>query len=247
MIKWTMLRNESDLYPCSVTDLSLKDALVIAPHPDDESIGCGGSVVKHVKAGRKVRVIFLTDGDRGDFKGRFGDDYKSLRRASALRAMEILGVTDYEFWGYGDRNLYSSEREIEERLMHTIGAFGHSLIYVPSPYEAHPDHRASFSAVWRLREKADITMAVYEVLMALYPNVLVDITHEMGKKEKAIQSYYTELSYNDYLAKVEGLNRFRTTMLPLNVKHAEAFIFLDRNGSGDDTLALRLLKAASSY
>ncbi len=242
-----MLRNESDLYPSSITDLSSKDALIIAPHPDDESIGCGGSIVKHIKAGKRLKVIFLTDGDKGDFERRFGDDYKTLRRESAVRAMEMLGVKDYEFWGYGDRNLYSSEKEIEERLMHTIGAFGHCLVYVPSPYEAHPDHRASFNAVWRLREKADITMVVYEVLMALYPNVLVDITHEMGKKEKAIQSYYTELSYNDYLAKVEGLNRFRTTMLPGNVEHAEAFVFLDSGGFHTDSLALRLLKAASSY
>lgn len=67
---YTML-NEPDIYPYSVSDLSRKDALVIAPHPDDESLGCGGSIAKHIKAKSRVKVIFLTDGDKGDFEGRF--------------------------------------------------------------------------------------------------------------------------------------------------------------------------------
>lgn len=238
------MKNESDLYPYSVADLSSRDALIIAPHPDDESIGCGGSIIRHLKAGRKVKVIFLTDGDRGDFEGRFGDDYKTLRRQSAIRAMDMLGVQDYEFWSYGDRNLYSAEKEIEERLVHVLDIPDKPLVYAPSPYEAHPDHRASFNAVWRLKERVEVNVAVYEVLMALYPNILVDVTAEMEKKKEAIKSYRTELSYNDYIAKVEGLNRFRTATLPANVRYAEAFILLDKTGHrGDaDTPALKLLK-----
>jgi hypothetical protein len=51
MLQLSMMKNESDLYPYSVSYLSLRDAIVISPHPDDESIGCGGSIVKHIKAG----------------------------------------------------------------------------------------------------------------------------------------------------------------------------------------------------
>ena len=235
-----MVKKESDIYPYSVSDLSSRDALIIAPHPDDESLGCGGSILRHIKAGSRVKVIFLTDGDKGDFEGRFGADYVKMRRQSAQNAMEILGVKDYEFWSYKDRDLYSVEKEIKEKLFHTIETFSPSLIYPPSPLEAHPDHKTASEVVWELREKVEIPIIFYEVLMALYPNVLVDITAEMELKKRAIESYFTEIYYNDYVTKVEGLNRFRTVTLPKNIKYAEAFFLLESNMQTADDFPLRL-------
>lgn len=238
-----MFKNESDLYPYSVIDLSKKDILVIAPHPDDESLGCGGSIVKHIKAGSRVKVIFLTDGDRGDFERRFGEQYVEIRKKSAQHAMEILGVKDYEFWGYRDRDLHLAVQEVKEKLFRTVETFSPALTYAPSPFEAHPDHKVSFGVVWDLREHFGITLALYEVLMALYPNILVDITNEMEQKKKAIVSYYTEVYYNDYITKVEGLNRFRTATLPKTVKYAEGFILIEK-GSPYGSLPLKLLMAS---
>lgn len=83
--------------------------------------------------------------------------------------------------------------------------------------------------------------------MALYPNTLVDITNEMEKKKKAIKSYFTELYYNDYLTKVEGLNRFRTATLPKNIKYAEAFLLLENSVQVADTFPLKLFTAALQY
>ncbi len=239
-----MPQNESDLYPYSVADLSPKDALIIAPHPDDESLGCGGSIVKHIKAGNRVKVIFLTDGDKGDFEGRFGKNYTRIRRQSAHEAMEILGVQDYEFWGYEDRNLYSAEKEVEDKLRHTIERFSPSLIYVPSPFEAHPDHRVTASIGWRIHNETNISVAFCELLMPVYPNILVDISEELNTKEAAIQCYRTELYYNDYAGIIKGLNRFRTATLPATIKYAEAFILYQNSSHFADTLSLKLLPIA---
>ncbi len=235
-----MVKKESDIYPYSVSDLSSWDALIIAPHPDDESLGCGGSILRHSKAGSRVKVIFLTDGDKGDFEGKFGADYVKMRRQSAQNAMEILGVKDYEFWSCKDRDLYSVEKEIKEKLFQTIEIFSPSLIYTPSPLEAHPDHKVAFEVVWNLKGKIKASLAFYEILMALYPNVLVDITAEMEQKKRAIESYYTEVYYNDYVTKVEGLNRFRTATLPKNIKYAEAFFLLESNMQTADAFPLKL-------
>jgi LmbE family N-acetylglucosaminyl deacetylase len=236
-----MIQNESDLYPYSVSDFSSNDALVIAPHPDDESIGCGGSIIRHISAGSRVKIVFLTDGEKGDFESRCGQDYRTLRKRSSHKALEILGVGDCEFWGYPDRTLCLSENELGERLIHTVETFSPSLIYVPSPFEAHPDHRASFNAVWKIREKLDIPILLYEILMALYPDTLVDISREMEPKKRAIRSYHTELSYNDYLSKVEGLNRFRTGTLPKDIEYAEAFILWGGKEHLTETLPLKLV------
>jgi len=239
-----MFKSESDIYPYSVTDLSKKDALVIAPHPDDESLGCGGSVARHIKDGSRLKVIFLTNGEMGDFEGKFGKDYVEIRRRSAQNAMHTLGVKDFEFWGYGDRRLHLSVQEVREELLRTIESFSPSLIYAPSPLEVHPDHKIAFRIVWDIREKLRINIAFYEVLMALYPNVLVDITGEMEQKKRAIESYFTEVYYNDYITKVEGLNRFRTATLPKNIKYAEAFFLLENDVQIADTFPFKLFNAA---
>lgn len=235
-----MLRKESDVYPYSVTDLSQKDALVLAPHPDDESFGCGGSIARHTAKGSRVKVIFITDGDKGDFEGRFGKDYTLIRRQSAEKAMLILGVDDYEFWGYKDRGIHLKEVEILERLLSTIGDFSPSLIYAPSPYEAHLDHKVTSKIAMNVFKKTGITVLFYEVLMALFPGILVDITSEMERKKKAADSYQTEIYYNDYLAVTAGLNRFRSATLPGSVIYAEGFVLLDSNVSSDGS-AVKLL------
>jgi LmbE family N-acetylglucosaminyl deacetylase len=239
-----MIKKESDIYPYSVTDLSQKDALVIAPHPDDESLGCGGSIARHVKAGNRVKVIFLTNGDKGDFEGKYGDGYVELRKKSARAAMDTFGVKDFEFWGYSDRKLYLAVQEIRKKLLHAIDSFSPSILYAPSPLEAHPDHKTAFEVVWSLREKLRIPIAFYEVLMALYPNVLVDITEEIEEKKRAIESYITEVYYNDYITKVEGLNRFRTVTLHKIIRYAEAFFLLENNVHTANTISLKYFTAA---
>lgn len=216
--------DEKEIYPYSVTDMSHLDALIIAPHPDDESIGCGGSIIKHVNSGSSVKVIFITDGDKGDFEGRFGDDYVSIRRQCAMKAMDVLGVKDYEFWGYRDREIEPVKEEITERLRLTVKKFSPSIIYAPSSHEIHPDHRVMNGIGLRIQNESGIDILFYEVTIALYPNILVDITDEMEKKREAIKSYYTELYYNDYPSKIDGLNRFRTITLPKAITFAEGFI-----------------------
>lgn len=220
---------EPDIYPYTVTDLSREDALILAPHPDDESLGCGGSIIKHVNSKSRVKIVFLTNGDKGDFEGRFGKDYCNIRAISAHQAMETLGVKDFEFWGYGDREIYLSIDEIETRLIKLVNQYNPSIIYVPSHYEAHPDHRISFKIAFRVAKKTNIPLLLYEVLMTLQPNIIVDITNEIKQKIKAIQKYHTELCYNNYTAKIVGLNKFRTTTLASFVKYAEGFILIKGN------------------
>lgn len=237
--------NEQDIYPYSATDISNKDALILAPHPDDESLGCGGSIIKHVNAASRIKVIFLTSGDKGDFENRFGENYINIRKQCAFNAMEALGVKDFEFWEYGDRQIGLLKDEIESRLVKTLHDFNPSLLYAPSPLEAHPDHRASFEIAWRAAKISKVTLVLYEVLMAVYPNILVDITNEIEQKKLAIEKYFTELQYNDYLSKIIGLNRFRTATLPQNIKYAEGFISV--NEGGEQMPLSNLIKIIRKY
>ncbi|MBE9572531.1 MAG: PIG-L family deacetylase, partial [Proteobacteria bacterium] len=64
------MENEEKLIPYHPTNLTGKRVLALAPHPDDETIGCGGSLAIHANAGDPVKVVFLTNGARGDTSGK---------------------------------------------------------------------------------------------------------------------------------------------------------------------------------
>ena len=84
---------------------------------------------------------------------------------------------------------------------------------------------------------------MYEIIIGLYPNILVDITNEIEKKKKAMKCYYTELYYNNYFDKIIGLNRFRTLTLAETVRYAEGFILIDSDNIPFVKKRLRLIKA----
>ncbi|MCC7171569.1 MAG: PIG-L family deacetylase, partial [Planctomycetes bacterium] len=108
--------------------------LVLAPHPDDETIGPGGTVRLHVELGDEVHALFLTAGTSGDPTGR--EDkvaYASRRQDEARAAARVLGIAAQEFWGFPD-NYRVNELDlgaILPRLKQAIEAFAPDVIYAP--------------------------------------------------------------------------------------------------------------------
>ena len=121
--------------------------LVISPHPDDESFGCGGTIREHVTQGASVRVVFLTSGEKGGH-GRNVDETIRMRESEARAAAKILGVDAIEFWREPDGALRSTNG-IVERLRDTFREWRPQLVYVPHAREMHPDHRAACRLVRR--------------------------------------------------------------------------------------------------
>src|SRR5262245_36429047 len=75
----------------------MKKVLVLSPHPDDESLGCGGTIRKHVVEGDRVHVIFITSGERGGH-GRSKEETKMVREQEARDAAKVLGIAKVDFW-----------------------------------------------------------------------------------------------------------------------------------------------------
>jgi len=198
--------------------------LVLAPHPDDESLGCGGTIALHAAQGDPVHVVIVTDGAAGDPNGYYGDaDYPALRQSEARRAAEILGVASLECWGYPDGRLIQAA-DLPERVADAIRAVRPGLLYYPSTLEVHSDHSAVAAAVAHaLRATPTPPLAAaYEVWAALQPTHMLDITSVWDRKRKAIEQYETQLRYNDYLHMIAGLNAYRTIHLP-SARFVEAF------------------------
>jgi len=149
----------------STLKLTSKDRLLIlAPHPDDESLATGGLIQRAIKAGAKVRVLFATDGDNNPWPQRFLERKLQIsitdrarwgrrRRKEALAALELLGLPkgSARFLGLPDQGITNLLMRAEESVLFTLWAemteWEPTLFVMPSATDAHPDHSALFVLV----------------------------------------------------------------------------------------------------
>ena len=209
---------ETDFIPYqAVAHLPARHALVLAPHPDDEVFGCGGAILAHVQHGIPVSVIILTDGSL------YGD--AAVRMAESRSAATLLGCGEPEFWAYPDRGL-CHDQDLVGRLVQKIVATGADLVYAPSPWEVHPDHRQTASAAAQAVLDTGVRIAYYEVGSPLRPNLLLDITAHAAAKMQAMRCFASQMEQQDYARHIAALNQYRTYTLPRDVTAAEAYLLL---------------------
>ncbi len=209
---------ENQLVPYeAATALPARRALVLAPHADDEVFGCGGAIAAHVRAGVPVDVVILTDG------ARFGEP--SARADESRAAAAVLGYGEPEFWSLPDRALAYDEALVR-RIADAITASGADLVYAPSPWEIHPDHRQAAAIAIEAVRRTGTRLACYEVGSPLPPNLLLDISALAETKKKAMQCFASQLEKQDYERQIRALNEYRSYTLPHGVIAAEAYLLL---------------------
>lgn len=209
---------EAEAIPYEPALLRGERLLVLAPHPDDEVIGCGGLVAQHLREQRQVRVLVATDGAEG------GD--AAQRKEESRRALATLGDAAIEFLGIRDRQL-AELPQLKDALL----AYRPDLILVPSPIEIHPDHLALARLFCELVQRDDTLfadlavarVAFYEVGQPLRPNAIVDISDVADAKYAAIAEHRSQLAVRDYVAYARGLNAYRAMTLPAGATFAEAY------------------------
>ena len=219
---------EADTIPYDAARLLGERLLVLAPHPDDEVIGCGGLVAQHLAQRRAVRVLVATDGAEADPAAADRAKYRGTREEESRRALAILGDADIHFLRFADRAL---DDAVAVSLREHLLAFRPDLICVPSPVEIHPDHLALSRAFCELVQRdatlfADLAIArvaFYEVSQPLRPNTLVDITDVADRKYQAIAAHASQTAIRDYPAYARGLNAYRALTLPPQAKFAEGY------------------------
>lgn len=215
-------------------------ALVLAPHPDDESIGCGGSIRKYVEAGVPVMVVVLTDGRQGDPAVRQlppTDPLRmdretalvTLRQREAASALHVLGVDAHEFLGARDGSLREQVEDLAPRLASILDRWQPDSILLPFLTDRHVDHFAANSCLMAAAAQAsgawktEAQCLGYEIWSPIYANLLVDVSDTMPLKREAIRCHESQIADADYLAGIEGLNRYRAVSGLATGTHAEAF------------------------
>jgi LmbE family N-acetylglucosaminyl deacetylase len=212
-----------------------KRVFVVSPHPDDESIGCGGALRDHVEHGASVRVVFLTSGENGGH-GRSQRETIRLREAEAKAAAKVLGLESVEFWREPD-GAFRATTGLVSRLGGLIREWRPQIVYVPHGLEMHPDHRAACRLVRRAITEAFLRGRPPEVLeFEVWTPLtridhIVDVSRCMKVKLAAIRAYKSQCAVMRFDHALAGLNRYRGEMHSWpGGDYAEVFTIWSRNG-----------------
>ncbi len=177
---------------------------ILAPHADDESIGCGGLLAKY---GSQCDVILLTDG-RLNGNGNTPEETVKIREAEFAAVMKFFNVRHYEFMRAQDGMLIDAYKSFEK-----IDFSDYDYVVMPHGHDAHKDHVVPQVFFRRLRkEKKNIrAQAVYYEVWAPLPEPThyLDISEAVEVKRQAINMYVSQLEKIDYTSRIMGLNHYR--------------------------------------
>ncbi|MBI3853886.1 MAG: PIG-L family deacetylase [Verrucomicrobia bacterium] len=201
------------------------NVLIIAPHPDDEVIGCGGAVCLHVRQGNRVSAVFLTSGELG-LKRLPREEAWRIREAEARKAAKMLGLEELFFLRQPDWMLGEHLVKVAAALRLVLEQEKPKLIYLPHPQDGHPDHQAALPVLKVALKRCRISkpeLRAYEVWTPLAEfDQVEDITAVMPRKLRALRAHRSQLNEFDYERAVIGLNQFRGALAG-RCRYAEVF------------------------
>ena len=222
-----------------------RKVLVFAPHPDDETLGCGGTLVRLATL-CPVKVVLVTDGSGA---GGLPPEAGALRQIEFVRALAVLGITDSVQLNQTDGHFEGSPT-LAQQLRTLLDEYQPDWIFLPSPLDYHRDHVriAAFLEPLCRQAKSVRQMLFYEVWAPVPATHVVDITEQATKKQAAMAEHVTAMACGDYQRCVDGLNRYRGLYLGTN-RLAEAFWVEPAKAQGIfqavQSMALGLLKRLS--
>ncbi|TPG42894.1 PIG-L family deacetylase [Sphingomonas koreensis] len=190
--------------PNVIEPLSADRVAVIAPHPDDEVLGCGGTIARLTAGGAEVHVVIATRGR----PPQFSESYMAAVMAEAETAHRLLGVTQTHRLDLPAAALDAMPAaEINARLGECLDAIAPDTLFIPFVGDIHLDHQACFTAamVWARPRRADAPAQIlaYETLSetnwaapgttpAFLPNCFIDIADQLTLKIDAFAAFRSQ-------------------------------------------------------
>jgi len=218
--------------------------LIIAAHPDDEVLGCGGTIAKHLQNGDEVHVLILAEGvtSRDEVRERESRAGELSQLAQAAQeAGRILGVKSVELYDFPDNRMDSVDLlDVVKVVERAIDKYKPDMVYTHHAGDVNIDHRIVHQAVVTacrpLPGQCVKTLLFFEVpsstewqtagsALVFLPNYFVDISNCLDKKLQALKVYESEMRpwpHPRSLLAVEHLARWRGAMV--GVEAVEGFV-----------------------
>lgn len=210
--------------------------LVISPHHDDETIGCGGSIYLHSSNGDEVSVAFVFAGWSAVPSITDKKEATLIVQREAREACKDLGVLNIIELSIEDRNYHSGE-SARGSLVKVLREISPEVVYIPHPNDGDREHKfvseVSREALWmsssnyfpEFGNKMDSVRVIlgYEVWKPLQNyQYFKDISDVIGIKKSALERYISQLKAKDWVKASLGLNAYRGVVAS-NCSYAEVF------------------------
>tara|TARA_B110000003_G_C16604098_1_gene516824 strand:- start:337 stop:1011 length:675 start_codon:yes stop_codon:yes gene_type:complete len=216
--------------------------LIVAAHPDDEVLGCGGVIAKHVFEGSEVLIAFMTNGESSrDMQDNERDI--NLRKEASLAALKILNITNYKYFNFPDNEMDTIPLlEVVKSIETLIDDFQPNIIYTHYKNDLNIDHNITNRAVitaTRPQSNCPVKKILsFEVLSStewnsssgphFIPNYIVDISNYWSKKMDALKCYSEEMREHPHSRSYKTIDALATLRGATNgFEKAEAF-FVER-------------------
>lgn len=208
--------------------------LTVCAHPDDETLGLGGTLKMHAQKGDAIFLLCFSD---GQFDRDNSEKGVNERERQAKKACSILGISDYEFLRYPDQKLDSIPlTDLVKAIERIIDKFRPNILYTHFWGDMNQDHRRVFEAsliAAKPAPKSIINQFIcYETPSStewgnekFSPNFFVDISDTLDKKIDALEQYKNEIEEYPHPRSQEAIkNRSSYWGTVVGKKYAEAFI-----------------------
>ncbi len=217
----------------------MSKVLVIAPHPDDEMLGCGGTMIKHIEAGDDVYVCIVTKG----YAPLFQEDVIEKGRNEARSCHKMIGVKETFFLDFPAAMIEKSDRfELNGKLLDIIRTVSPDEVFIPHWGDMQKDHQIVADAcmvalrpkyepkvkrIYSYETMSETAWNAPNVQNEFIPNVFVDISNQLVNKLDALSVFQSQLSsYPDArsIEAVEALAKYRGALM--HTRAVEAFMLI---------------------
>ncbi len=217
----------------------MKNILVIAPHPDDEVLGVGGTIAKHFRQGDKVYLCVVTKG----YPPQWPEEIVKREKEMVSKVARMLAIEQVYFLDFPTVKLDTiSSKELNDSIAKIVSEVQPEVVYIPHRGDINKDHQLVFDATMvatRPKPGAVIKKVLsYETLSetewaapfeanAFLPQVFVDISETLETKLKAMSIYETELKQYPHPRSLEAIAALaKVRGATVGVKAAEAFMLI---------------------
>lgn len=157
------LKQIERIQPLSAQDLAAS-AIIFAPHQDDETLGCGGTIIRKQEAGAEVKIVFMTDGRRSHHRFIPEEKLIILRQQEAIKAAQTLGVAaeNVIFLAFRDGELQQWATKAIAQVNELLQLHQPQQVFIPYHRETHPDHLATNQIVSAALNNYSQQVSIYE-------------------------------------------------------------------------------------
>jgi len=214
----------------------MNKVLVLAVHPDDETLGCGGTLLKHKASGDEIHWVIATQSDpKNDFYHTRIQEIEKVSKLYNFNSIRNLGLKTMQVDEYTMSALIG-------KISKVINEIKPNIIYLPFKGDVHSDHRSMFEAaysctksfrypfikkIYMIETLSETEFAPSTKEDSFIPNVFVDITQYMNKKLEIMEIFHSEIAEHPFPRSIRNLKALATLRgSSAGCEYAESFMLL---------------------